>query len=83
MCSIDIASLLTIFSVEKTIDNCIYQLFKNTDTIENFTKSELKQLLCLPIKESYFIFSTLLYKQTGGGAMRSPLGPSLANTCLS
>ena len=34
-------------------------------------------------KESYFIFNSLLYKQTDGVVMGSPLGPSLTNAFLS
>ena len=34
-------------------------------------------------KESYFIFTSLLYKQIGGEAMGSPLGPTLSNAFLS
>ena len=59
------------------------QLFKNTDTVEGFTKSELKQLPCLATKESYFIFNTLLHKQIDGVTMGSPLGSYLANALLS
>ena len=66
-----------------TILTNLNQLFENTDTIKGFTKSELKQLLSLATKESYFIFNGLLYKQIDGVAMGSPLGPSLANAFLS
>ena len=83
MGSLDIDSLFTNIPFDKTIDICINQLFENTDTVEGFTKSELKQLLCLATKESYFIFNGLLYRQTDGVAMGSPLGPSLANAFLS
>ena len=83
MASLDVDSLFSNISLDKTIDICINQLFENTDTVEGFTKSELKQLLCLATKESYFIFNGLLYKQTDGVAMGSPLGPSLANAFLS
>ena len=79
ICSLDVDSLSTSIPLDEAID----QLFENTDTIEDFTKSELKQLLCLSTKESYFIFSGLLYKQIDGAAMGSPLGPSLANVFLS
>ena len=65
------------------LDTCINQLFENTDTVEGFTKSELKQLLCLATKEYYFIFNGLLYKQTDGVAMGSPPGSALANALLS
>ena len=50
---------------------------------EDFTKSEVQQLLCLATKESYFIFNGSLYKQIHGVAMGSPLGPSLAHAILS
>ena len=83
MGSLDVDSLFTNIPLDETIDICINQLFENTDTVEGFTKSELKQLLCLATKESYFIFNGLLYKQTDGVAMESPLGSSLANAFLS
>ena len=83
MGSLDVDSLFTNIPLNKTIDICINQLFENTDTVEGFTKSELKQLLCLATKESYFIFNGLFYKQTDGVAMGSPLRPSLANSFLS
>ena len=54
-----------------------------TDTFEGFTKSQLKQLLCLATKDTYFIFNGLRYKQSDSVAMRSPLGLPLANTFLS
>ena len=83
MGSLDVDSLFTNIPLDETIDICINQLFANTDTVDGFTKSHLKQLLCLATKESYFIFNGLLYKQTDGVAMGSPLGPSLANAFLS
>ena len=83
MGSLDVDSLFTNIPLDETIDICINQLFENTDTVEGFTKSELKQLLCLATKESYFIFNGLLYKQTDGVAMESPLEPSLGNAFLS
>ena len=63
MGSLDVDSLFTNIPLDETIDICINQLFENTDTVEGFKKSELKQLLCLAIKESYFVFNGLLYKQ--------------------
>ena len=83
MGSLDVDSLFTNIPLDETIDICVNQLFENTDTVEGFTKSELKQLLSLATKESYFIFNGLLYKQIDGVAMGSPLGPSLANAFLS
>ena len=83
MGGLDVDSLFTNIPLDETIDICINQLFANADTVEGFTRSELKQLLCSATRESYFIFNSLLYKQTDGVAMGSPLGPSLANAFLS
>ena len=80
---LDVDLLFTNILLDETIDICINQLFENTDTVEDFKKSELKQLLCLATKESYFIFNGLLYKQVDGVAMGSPLEPSIANAFLS
>ena len=52
MDSLDVDSLLTDISLDKTIDICINQLFENTNSAEDFTMSELKQLLCLAMKMS-------------------------------
>ena len=82
MDSLDVDSLFTNIPLDETIDVCANLLFENTDIVEGFTKSEPKQLLCLATKESYFIFSGLLYKQTDGVAMGSPLGPSLLTNFL-
>ena len=82
MGSLDVDLLFTNIPLDETIDICINQLFENTDTVEGFTQLELKQPLCLPTRESYFIFNGLLYKQTDVVAMGSPLGPSLANSFL-
>ena len=61
MGSVDVDSLSTNILLDETIDNCINQLFENTDTVEGFTKSESKKLLSLATKESYFMFNGLLY----------------------
>ena len=45
MGSLDADSLFTNIPLDETIDICINQLFENTDTVEGFTKSKLKQLL--------------------------------------
>ena len=81
--SLDVDSLFTNIHLDETIDICANQLFENTVSVEGFTKSELKQLLSLATKESYFIFNGLIYKKIDGVAMSSPLGPSLANAFLS
>ena len=79
----DVNSLFTNIPLNESIKICVNQLPENTNTVDNFTKSELTQLLCLATRESYFIFNDLLYKQIDGVAMDSPLGPSLAKAFLS
>ena len=74
MASLDIDSLFTDIPLDETIDICFNQLFQNTNIFEVFTKTKLKQLLRSTVKESYFIFNGLLYKQIDGVAMGSPLG---------
>ena len=69
---------VTNITLDETIDICVNQLFENTDSVKDFTKSELKQLLCLTTKESYFIFNGLPYKKFDGVAMGSHL-PLLAH----
>ena len=83
MSRLDVDSHFTSIPLDETIDICVNQLFENTDTVEGFTKSELKQLLSLATKESYFIFNGLLYKQIDGVAIGSPLRLSLTNAFLS
>ena len=55
-----------------TFDISIKKLFENIDTVEDFTKSELKLMLCWATDESYVISNGLLYKQTDGVTKSSP-----------
>ena len=79
MGNLDIDSLFANIPFDEIIDIWINQVFENTDAVEGFSMSELKQLLWLAAKDSYFMLKGLLYKQTDGVAMGSPLGSSLAN----
>ena len=60
MISLDVDSLFTNIPLDETFDTCVNQLFEKIDTVEGFTKSELKQVLCLAKKESYFIYHGFL-----------------------
>ena len=75
-------ALFTKIYLDETIDICFNQLSETTDTVESFRESELKQLLSLATKESYFIFNSLLYKQIDVAAIGSPLRPPIANAFL-
>ena len=82
MRSLDIDSLFKNIPLEETIDICINTLFENTEKAEGLSKIELRELLSLATKESYFIFNRKLYKHVDGVAMASPLGSTLANAFL-
>ena len=58
--------------LEETIEIYTNNLFKNSDIVYGFEKSEFKDLLSLGTKESYFILNNILDKQIDGVAMRSP-----------
>ena len=55
--------------LEKTIRNCINDLFFDKFKIENQTKQDLYDLCSAAAKESFFIFDNSLYRQIDGVAM--------------
>ena len=80
--SLDVDSLFTNIHLEGTIKICTNELFKESETVEDLSKTEFKELLPMATKDSHFIFDGTLYKQIDGVAMGSPLGPTLANAFL-
>ena len=82
MGSLDVDSLFTNIPLEETIEICTNELFKKSETVEGFSKSEFKELLPLATKDSHFIFDGTLYKHVSGVALSSLLGPALANAFL-
>ena len=58
----------------------VNELFKESETVEGFSKTEFKELLAT--KGSHFIFDGTLYKPADDVIMGSPLGPTLANAFL-
>ena len=75
-------SLFTNISLDETIENFINDLFPNNDTVHNFIKEDLKELLKFASYVSFFTFDNEYYSQLDGAAMGSPLGPTLANAFL-
>ena len=59
MGSLHIGSHFTNILLDYTTDILVDQLFENPDTVEGFTKSELKQLLYLGANKPCFIFNGL------------------------
>ena len=80
--SLDVDSLFTNISREKTINICTESIYDQNDSTEGLNKSEFKELLFLATKEPYFVFNEILHKQIDGVAMGSPLGLTLANAFL-
>ena len=82
MASFDIESLFTNLPLEETIKICVKKVFKNKKKYKGLSKNEFERLLCLAVKDSFFLFNGAYYEQLDGVAMGSPLGPTLANIFL-
>ena len=85
--SLDVELLFTNIPLEETIKNCVNDLFSNIIIIILYYSGKLSikdlyELLKLSTTESSFSFDNKVYKQIGGVAMDSPLGPTLANAFL-
>ena len=78
MACLDVESLFTNIQLDETIENCINDVFANNDTVHNFIKEDLKELLKFASYESFFTFDNEYYGQLDGVAIGSPLGPTLA-----
>ena len=79
MCSFDIKSLFTNVPVFETIGICeraLFDLKLNTTLLE---REDFVQLMKLATCNVEFSFDNMMYRQTEGVAMGSPLGPILAN----
>ena len=83
MVSFDIKSLFTNIPLDETIDIIVSKLFNNSTHFQNFTRSEFTQLLSFAVKNCHFFFNGVLFEQTDGVAMGSPLGPTFADIFLS
>ena len=59
---LDVDSLFTNISLEETIEICITEPFKESETVEGLSKTEFKRILSLATKDSHFIFDGTLYK---------------------
>ena len=71
-------SLFNNIPLEETIEICTNELFKESETIEDLSKTEFKELLSPATKDSHFIFDGTLYKQIDGVAMGPPPRPYIS-----
>lgn len=74
MGSLDVASLSTNIPPDENTEIFTNTLFVNTEKVEGLSQVELKKLLSLATKESYFMFNGKLYEQVNGVAMVSSAG---------
>ena len=79
MISFDVKSLFTNVTLDKAIYIIIKKVYGERKIKTNFPKTILKELLYLCAKHLHFTFNEEIYIQIDGVAIRSPLGPLLAN----
>ena len=78
MASLEVESLFTNIPLDETNENCINDLFSNNNTVHNFIKENLQELLKFVSYDSFFTFDNKYYCQVDGIATVSLLGPTLA-----
>ena len=70
--------MFAIVPLDETIKICLDKLYASADP-PHLPRSVLKNLLVFASTRSHFVFDGQFYDQVDGVAMRSPLGPVLAN----
>ena len=85
--SYDVTSLFTNVPLSETINILVHKAFTNDWFNKtyglNLQKDQLAKLLEIATTNQLFQFNGLLYEQTDGVAMGSPLGPLMANVFVS
>ena len=80
MCSFDIVSLFTNVPLQETIAISLDALYQDPDILKPLQPEELIWSMLVKATSSVeFSFDGVMYRQTDGIAMGSPLGPILAN----
>ena len=76
--SFDIESLFTNIPLQETIHLCVGNVFQETTYVDNLSEDSFHELITRTMSESLILFDQQFYKQHGGVAMGSPLGPTFA-----
>ncbi|XP_065193140.1 uncharacterized protein LOC135824335 [Sycon ciliatum] len=81
MCSFDVVSLFTNVPLSETINICAETLYHNKEIkdVPWLSEAAFRRLMLMVTSGVEFSFDDIMYKQTDGVAMGSPLGPVLAN----
>jgi len=84
MVSFDIVSLFTNVPIPETLDYIKECLSKNTIWKQkcNLSEDSIMEMLILCTNNNYFSWKNIIYKQSTGTPMGSPLSPTLANFFL-
>ena len=79
--SCDVTQLFTKVPVDKSID-VIYSRLEQDQTLHNrtqMTPAQIRDLLSICLKTTYFVYDGVTYSQIEGAAMGSPVSPIVAN----
>ena len=79
MASLDVDSLFTNVPLDETIEICVNELFKSSQTVSGLNKQQILEMLSLTTKENVILFGQKYYSQIDGVGMGSPLGPTWAH----
>ena len=79
MCYFDVCSLFTKVPLDETIKICSNALYDDCDLQPLIPKDVFVELMKSATSSVELSFNNAMYKQTDGVAMKSPLGPALAN----
>ena len=83
MASLDVDSLSANMPLlDKTIEICVNELFKSSQTVSGLNKQHVLEILLLSTNENVILFDQKYYSQIEEVAMCSPLSPTLANIFL-
>ena len=79
--SCDVTQLFTKVPVDKSID-VIHSKSEHDPTLQNrtqMTAMQIRDLLAICLKTTYFVYEGVIYTQVEGAAMGSPVSPIVAN----
>ena len=82
MASLDVDRLCTNVQPDETIEICVNELFKSSQTVSGLNKQHVLEMLLLTTKKTVILFDQKYYSQIDGVAIGSPLGSTFANIFL-
>ena len=71
----DVKALFTNVSLKYTIDLVLKRIYDSYEILTSITRNEMREVLLLYTKNVHFTFRNIVYLQTDGFVMGSPLVP--------